>query len=134
MTVRVRRAGTQAYITIKGQGERGLARPEYEYEIPVEEVEELLQSLCRRPLIEKIRHEVAYAGHLWHVDEFRGENEGLVLAEVELDHPAEEVALPLWVGEEVTSNPRYRNSALVDRPMGVGYGDERAAARSGAYK
>jgi adenylate cyclase len=133
VTVRVRRAGAQAYITIKGQGEGGLVRPEYEYEIPVDEAEELLQSLCRRPLIEKIRHEVAHAGHLWHVDEFRGENTGLVLAEVELDHPAEEVALPLWVGEEVTSNPRYRNSALVDRPMGVDYRNERAAARS-AYR
>ena len=71
VTVRVRRAGTKAYITIKGKA-IGPARPEYEYEIPVEEAEELLKSLCRRPLIEKIRHEVGHAGHLWHIDEFRG--------------------------------------------------------------
>ena len=75
-------------------------------------------NLCRRPLIAKSRHEVAHAGRVWHVDVFEGENAGLVLAEVELAHPDEPVALPPWVGAEVTSDPRYRNSAMVDRPMG----------------
>jgi adenylate cyclase len=111
VTVRVRRAGAKAYITIKGKAV-GPARPEYEYEIPVDEAEELLQGLCRRPLIEKIRHEVGHAGHLWHVDEFQGGHAGLVLAEVELTHPEEAFAQPPWVGEEVTFDPRYRNSAL----------------------
>jgi adenylate cyclase len=118
VTVRVRRAGPKAYVTIKGQGDGSLVRPEFEYEIPVEEAEQMLLSLCRQPLIEKTRHEVGHAGHLWHVDEFGGENAGLVLAEVELNHPAEEVVLPSWVGEEVTSDPHYRNSALVAWPMG----------------
>jgi adenylate cyclase len=123
VTVRVRRAGPKAYVTIKGQGDGGPVRPEFEYEIPVEEAEQMLASLCRRPLIEKTRHEVAHAGHLWQVDEFGGANAGLVLAEVELDDPAEQVVLPSWVGEEVTSDPRYRNSALVTRPMGTGHRD-----------
>jgi CYTH domain-containing protein len=118
VTVRIRRAGPRAYLTIKGQGDGGPARPEFEYEIPVEEAEQMLASLCRRPLIEKTRHEVVHAGQLWQVDEFGGANTGLVLAEVELDHPAEELMLPSWVGEEVTSDPRYRNSALVAGPMG----------------
>jgi adenylate cyclase len=119
VTVRVRRAGPAAYVTIKGQGDDGgRVRPEFEYAIPVEDAERMLAGLCRRPLIEKTRHEVVHAGHLWQVDEFAGENAGLVLAEVELADPAEEVALPPWVGAEVTADPRYRNSALVARPMG----------------
>jgi adenylate cyclase len=130
-TVRVRRAGPEAFLTVKGpgDGDGGLARPEFEYPIPVEDAERMLASLCRRPLIEKTRHEVAHAGHLWHVDEFGGDNAGLVLAEVELDHPGQEVALPPWAGEEVTADPRYRNSALVDRPMGrAGRGRRSAGA------
>jgi adenylate cyclase len=117
VTVRIRRAGPKAYVTIKGKA-IGPARPEYEYEIPVDEAEELLQGLCRRPLIEKIRHEVGHVGHLWHVDEFRGSNTGLVLAEVELHHAEEAFVRPPWVGEEVTFDPRYRNSALAESPMG----------------
>jgi CYTH domain-containing protein len=116
VTVRVRRAGPRAFLTIKGRG-NGLVRPEFEYPIPVEEAEELLHSLCQRPLIEKTRHEVPHAGRVWHVDEFGGRNAGLVLAEIELEHPSAEVALPPWVGAEVTTDPRYRNSELVNRPM-----------------
>ena len=120
-TVRVRRAGAAAYLTVKGKG-HGLVRPEFEYPIPVEDAEAMLRDLCRRPLIEKTRHEVAHAGHVWHVDVFGGENAGLVLAEVELDRPDERVALPAWVGEEVTADPRYRNSALATLPLGRGRG------------
>ncbi len=116
ITVRVRRAGPRAYLTIKGSGQ-GIVRPEFEYEIPVEEAEEMFK-LCRHPLIEKTRYEVLHEGVLWEVDEFGGENAGLVLAEVELEHPSQPVALPEWVGEEVTSDQRYRNSQLVDVPMG----------------
>ncbi len=119
VTVRVRRAGPEAFLTVKGPGDGGgLARPVFEYAIPVEDAEQMLAGLCRRPLIEKTRHEVAHAGRLWQVDEFGGDNAGLVLAEVELDEPGQEVELPPWAGEEVTADPRYRNSAMVDRPMG----------------
>ena len=94
-----------------------MVRPEFEYEIPVEEAEEMFK-LCRRPLIEKTRYEVLHQGVLWEVDEFAGENAGLVLAEVELEHPGQPVALPECAGEEVTADQRYRNSQLVDAPMG----------------
>ena len=117
VTVRIRRAGTKAYITIKGKPV-GPARLEFEYEIPVDEAEAMLKELCRRPLIEKTRHEVVHADHLWQVDEFGADNAGLVLAEIELDHPDEPVELPPWVGEEVTLDPRYSNAALSASPMG----------------
>jgi CYTH domain-containing protein len=117
VTVRIRRAGPKAYVTIKGKP-NGPARPEYEYTIPVDKAEELLQTMCRRPLIEKTRHEVRHAGHLWQVDEFAGRNAGLVLAEVELGHPEEAFERPPWVGTEGTLDPRYSNSALVEAPLG----------------
>jgi CYTH domain-containing protein len=116
VTVRVRRAGPRAFLTIKGSGNE-IVRPEFEYEIPVEEAEAMIK-LCRRPLIEKTRYEVLHEGVVWEVDEFEGENAGLVLAEVELEHPDQLLALPEWVGAEVTSDQRYRNSQLVDAPMG----------------
>jgi CYTH domain-containing protein len=117
VSVRIRRAGPEAFVTIKGKAV-GPVRPEYEYPIPVDEAEELLETMCRRPLIEKTRHEVQHAGHLWQIDEFGGRNAGLILAEVELGHPEEPFERPSWVGAEVTFDPRYRNSALVDAPMG----------------
>lgn len=115
-TVRVRLAGEAAWLTIKGPPE-GLLRPEFEYPIPVADANEMLDRLCRRPLIEKIRHRVSHGGRTWEVDEFLGDNAGLLLAEVELDRPDEEVELPPWAGEEVTEDPRYANAALVDRPF-----------------
>ncbi len=118
VTVRVRRAGSRAYLTVKGSG-NGLVRPEFEYEVPVEEAEDMLQ-LCRRPLIEKTRYEVVHEGVVWHVDEFAGQNAGLVIAEVELDHPHQPVALPAWVGPEVTADERFRNSRLVTEPLNEG--------------
>jgi CYTH domain-containing protein len=117
VTVRIRHAGSKAYVTIKGKAS-GSARPEYEYTIPVDEAHELLHTMCRQPLIEKTRHDVLHAGHVWHVDEFGGHNAGLVLAEVELDHVEEEFVRPAWVGAEVTLDLRYRNSALAEAPMG----------------
>jgi adenylate cyclase len=116
VTVRVRRAGPRAFLTIKGSGE-GMVRPEFEYEIPVEEAEAMF-NLCRRPLIEKTRFEVVHDGFLWEIDEFEGQNAGLVLAEVELGCSDQAVPLPDWIGEEVTADQRYRNSQLVDAPMG----------------
>ena len=114
-TVRVRRAGPRAFVTVKGDGQ--IARPEFEYEIPVKDAEAMLADLCHRPLVEKTRHEVWHAGLLWHVDEFAGGNEGLVLAEVELAAVDQRVELPAWAGREVTDDPGYRNSELSRRPV-----------------
>ncbi len=114
-TVRVRRAGPIALITVKGDGR--IARPEFEYEIPVEDAEAMLDGLCHRPLVEKTRHEVWHAGLLWQVDEFEGANDGLVVAEVELASADQPVPLPGWLGREVTDDPGYRNSELSRRPM-----------------
>ena len=115
VTVRVRRAGTRAFLTVKGEA-AGRTRPEFEYEIPVADAEAMLATLCDQPLIEKVRFEVSYGGRLWHVDEFAAENAGLVLAEVELADAADAVALPPWVGAEVTDDMRYRNSELSASP------------------
>lgn len=118
--VRVRRAGPVAFVTIKGDGR--IARPEFEYRVPVEDAEAMLAGLCHRPLVEKTRHEVPHAGLLWHVDEFEGGNGGLVLAEVELASVDQAVRLPAWVGREVTDDQRYRNSELSRRPMPAAHG------------
>ena len=114
-TVRVRIAGNKAFLTVKGAN-KGAVRTEYEYEIPVEDARVMLETLCERPLIEKTRTKVAYAGKIWEVDRFFGENEGLVLAEVELTSENETVELPPWIGREVTHLTRYYNSALSERP------------------
>lgn len=119
VTVRVRRVGSRSFLTIKGVG-NDRVRPEFEYEIPVDEAEALLK-LCHGRLIEKVRHQVLHAGMVWHVDEFAGENSGLVLAEIELCHPQQAVVLPDWIGEEVTSDERYRNSRLADVPWANGW-------------
>lgn len=118
-TVRIRVAGDMAFLTIKSRTE-GLARAEFEYPIPRADAEALLETLCVLPLIEKTRYPVEHEGHLWTVDVFEGENDGLVVAEVELSRLDEVVKLPVWVGEEVTDDPRYRNSALVHAPLGAG--------------
>lgn len=118
-TVRIRIAGHEAFITVKGKT-RGLIRSEFEYAIPLHDAEVMLETLCTHPIIEKTRYSVDHAGKVWTVDVFEGENEGLVMAEVELDRPQEEVDLPDWVGEEVTDDPRYRNSSLVNAPLGNG--------------
>ena len=109
-TVRVRCAGADAFLTIKGPSS-GVSRAEYEYPIPKQDALELL-ALCEGPLIEKVRFVISFEGHLWEVDEFQGSNAGLLLAEVELSQPDEPVALPAWVGLEVTGDPRYFNSNL----------------------
>lgn len=116
-TVRIRVAGDCAFITVKGRTE-GMSRAEFEYPIPLADAEAMLSDLCARPLIEKTRYSLEHAGKLWTVDVFGADNSGLVVAEVELTHPEEEVALPGWVGKEVTCDPRYRNSALVSAPLG----------------
>ncbi len=113
-TVRVRIVGTQAFLTIKGIN-TGATRSEYEYEIPVVDAEELLK-ICESPLIEKTRHTVAYGGMIWEIDEFHGENEGLIVAEVELQKEDQCFELPGWLGQEVTGDARYFNSNLCANP------------------
>ncbi len=114
-TVRVRRVEEKAFLTVKGAGD-GLSRPEYEYEIPVTDGQELLDTLCQQPLIEKIRYLVHHGGMVWEVDEFLGENSGLVVAEIELTSPEQSFEKPPWLGVEVTGDPRYYNSSLCVSP------------------
>ena len=102
-------------MTIKGRA-RGLVRAEYEYSIPARDARELLDRLCERPLIEKTRFRVRFGGLVWEIDEFTGDNRGLIVAEVELDRPGRKVSLPPWVGKEVTRDPRYLNSNLFKKP------------------
>ncbi len=115
-SVRVRQVDEQGWLTIKGVT-RGAARAEYEYEIPVNDAEEILDSLCMHPLIEKIRYLVQYHGMTWEIDVFSGENAGLVIAEVELESESQAFDLPDWIGEEVTGDPRYYNASLVNHPF-----------------
>ena len=114
-TVRIRQAGDHAYVTIKGRAQ-GAARAEFEYEIPPEDVADLL-ALCQRPLIEKTRHRIDHAGLTWEVDVFEGDNGGLIVAEVELPSADTTVEIPAWVGDEVTADARYYNANLVSHPF-----------------
>ena len=114
-TVRVRTVDDKAFITVKGLS-IGAARSEYEYEIPIADANEMLDRLCERPLIEKTRYRIPSAAVVWEVDEFAGENLGLIVAEVEIDREDQQVSLPVWVGREVTDDPRYYNANLVAHP------------------
>lgn len=112
--VRVRVEGDKAALTIKGKSS-GAVRGEWEYAIPKGDAEELL-ALCPRPLVEKTRHRIEFAGMLWEVDEFHGDNAGLVVAEIELQAEDQAFDKPHWVGEEVTNDARYFNSNLLRHP------------------
>lgn len=114
-TVRVRIAGDKGFLTIKGPTQ-GISKSEYEYSIPLADAAEMLDSLCQRPLIEKVRYILEYAGHTWEIDEFMGENAGLIVAEVELESSDSALELPDWVGEEVSHDARYYNANLVRFP------------------
>ena len=113
--VRVRTTGEKAVVTLKGKHE-GLGRDEFEYPIPLEDARRILDTMCICPLIEKTRYIVKADGMKWEIDEFARENEGLVIAEVELESENQEVRLPAWVGEEVTRDYRYSNASLVREP------------------
>ena len=115
-TVRVRVQGEQAWLTIKGRSE-GAARAEWEYPIPLNDANELLDRLCLQPFVEKTRTRVPLGGHVWEVDEFLGANAGLVVAEIELASEEEHFEKPDWIGAEVTGDPRYYNSSLIKRPF-----------------
>jgi adenylate cyclase len=115
-TVRVRVVGDQGYLTIKGPSQ-GISRSEFEYPIPLAEAEAMLDTLCQKPLIEKTRTRVPLGEVVWEVDEFLGENAGLVVAEVELKSADQVVALPEWIGAEVSGDRRYYNASLVGYPF-----------------
>ncbi len=114
-TVRVRTAGDEAFLTVKGLT-TGNSRLEFEYAIPLADAVAML-ALCEGPLVEKTRHEIPHGGKVWQVDEFLGDNRGLVVAEVELSSADEAVDLPEWIGREVSGDPRYYNSNLAVTPF-----------------
>ena len=114
-SVRVRVAGEQGHLNVKS-GTLGIQRSEYEYPIPLAEAEEMLDTLCEQPLLEKTRHFVRFGGHLWEIDEFEGDNAGLIVAEVELSRTDEPFDRPDWLGEDVSHDIRYYNSQLARHP------------------
>jgi adenylate cyclase len=113
--VRVRTDGQRAWLTIKGRGE-GITRPEFEYEIPVAGAAELF-ALCHGRVVEKTRHLVPAETLCWEIDEFTGDNTGLVVAEIELPDEDTPFPQPAWLGEEVTADPRYLNANLAVHPF-----------------
>ncbi len=115
-TVRVRTIDERAFLTIKGLT-RGFSRVEYEYEIAHGDAVEMLDDLCLQPIVEKHRYEIECEGLTWEVDEFHGVNEGLIVAEVELESEEQEVPKPDWIGEEVSGDPRYFNANLIANPF-----------------
>lgn len=113
-TVRVRLAGDEAFLTVKGIT-TGATRQEYEYPIPILHAKQLLK-LCDGPIIEKVRYAITHNDLIWEVDEFFGDNEGLIIAEVELKREKQFFERPSWLGQEVTEDPRYFNSNLCETP------------------
>jgi adenylate cyclase len=114
-TVRVRLAGDDAWITIKGRSD-GLRRAEFEFPIPPDDASELL-AMCLHSVIDKTRHRIASGDHVWEVDVFHGDNQGLVIAEVELSDESDLPHLPPWLGAEVTHDPRFLNANLATAPF-----------------
>lgn len=129
LAVRIRVAGERGFITVKSKREKtqkeigqnviidnSLSRLEFEYEIPVKDALEMFL-LCKRPLIEKIRYYCTFMGFEWCIDRFEGDNQGLVVAEIELETEEQKFEKPCWVGEEVSNDPRYLNSNLISNPF-----------------
>ncbi len=114
-TVRVRTINEKGFLTIKGITV-GATRLEFEYEIPKDECNIMLDDLAEKPIIEKSRYKVDFEGFIWEIDEFFGENQGLIVAEVELESEDQKFEKPEWIGEEVTGDPRYFNSNLINHP------------------
>lgn len=114
-TVRIRIAGEKAFLTIKGPS-NGISRKEFEYSVPVSEAKEIMQ-LSIFPPVEKTRYKITHREILWELDIFHGKNEGLILAEVELQSEDQEIALPEWIDKEVSGDPRYFNSYLAKFPF-----------------
>ncbi len=116
VSLRVRIEGDRAGIGIKSMT-HAIRRTEFEYPVPLEEARLMLEQMCQPPIIHKTRHFLHYQGHLWEIDEFHGDNEGLVVAEIELADEAEAFARPQWLGEEVSDDPRYLNFRLATHPF-----------------
>jgi adenylate cyclase len=114
-SIRIRVNGDSANLNIKSKT-IGVQRSEYDYPIPLDEAKEILESLCDKPFIEKTRFHVMHDGHKWEVDEFFGDNKGLIVAELELDSVDERFTQPDWLGKEVSDDPRYYNICLVTHP------------------
>lgn len=114
-TVRVRVTGDRAMLNVKGKT-RGMTRSEYEYDIPISDALEMLE-LCEGPIIEKKRWLTSVGSMAWEVDEFMGDNAGLIIAEIELDSETQNFEMPNWVGKEVTEDDRYYNSSLSMHPF-----------------
>ena len=114
-SIRIRISDHYAWLNIKS-ATVGNERREYEYEIPLQDAEEIISTLCAKPIIEKTRHFVTVGDHLWEIDEFAGENEGLIVAEIELSENGESFTKPTWIGQEVTHDLRYYNNNLVKNP------------------
>lgn len=114
-TIRIRTKGKHGFITIKGKNV-GASRLEFEYEIPIADANELINKFCSN-LIEKTRHIVTHEGNDWEVDEFKGLNDGLIVAEIELTDESEKYSIPNWVGKNVTDDLRYANSNLTIKPF-----------------
>lgn len=114
-SVRIRIQGDSANINIKSKTP-GIQRSEYEYFIPMDEAKEMLESLCDKPCMEKTRFHVMHDEHEWEIDVFAGDNQGLIVAELELDSVEEDFSLPDWIAEEVSDDSRYYNICLVDHP------------------
>lgn len=114
-SVRVRIADDKAHLNIKS-ATLGVSRSEYEYPIPLEDAEEMLDTLCGKLVLEKTRHFVHHGDHVWEIDVFEGDNAGLVMAEVELKDPQEAFARLPWLGDEVSHDKRYYNAYLISHP------------------
>ena len=114
-SVRLRIDGERAFLTVK-HGRDALSRLEYEYAVPLADAREMLEKACRQPLIDKTRFDIEVDGSHWEVDVFHGENDGLVVAEIELEAADAPFAKPAWVGDEVTADPRYLNVNLARHP------------------
>jgi CYTH domain-containing protein len=114
-TVRIRTVGDKAFLTIKGITV-GATRAEYEYPIPFDECNAMLDTLAEKPIIEKKRYKIGHGGLIWEIDEFFGDNKGLIVAEVELQSESQAFDKPDWVGDEVSGDPRYFNSNLIKHP------------------
>lgn len=125
-SIRVRVAGSAAWLSVKSMTP-GVSRLEFEYPIPLPDAAILLDQLCDGPRVDKVRHVVPVDGHEWEVDEFLGDNAGLVVAELELDRPDGAFTRPPWLGAEVTHEARYYNFNLAARPYAAWAADERGA-------
>ncbi len=134
LAVRIRQKNGTCYLTIKADQE-SLTRAEFEYEIPAQDANEMLARLCATDPIEKTRYLIEYEGQVWEVDEFHGSNEGLILAEIELETVGQSFALPGWIGPEVTDDVRFYNANLYEEPFqswGMSYPELLATAAASA--